>query len=85
MTPGGSFANFLAIELARYKCFPESKFKGIQDLPKLRILVSDVSHYSFKKGAILCGLGVDSLVKVKTNEFGQMDPEDLEKVLKSEL
>ena len=74
MTPGGSFANFMTIELSRYHRFPESKVKGIQNLPKLKILISDISHYCFKKGAALCGLGTDCLVEVKTNEFGQMDP-----------
>ena len=74
MTPGGSFANFMAIELSRYHCFPESKLKGIQDLPKLKMLISDASHYSLKKGAIMCGVGIDSIINIKTNEFGQMDP-----------
>ena len=70
MTPGGSFANIMAISLAIFHRYPEYKQKGIQGLPKLKILASDVSHYSFKKGAILCGLGTDSIVTVKTNENG---------------
>ena len=75
MTPGGSFGNIMAIRVSRYHAFPEVKEKGIQHLPPLKILVSDVSHYSLKKGANLAGLGTNSLVPVKTDEIGRMIPE----------
>lgn len=58
MTPGGSFGNILGIQLARYHAFPEVKQKGIQHLPPLKIMVSNNAHYSLKKGAFLCGLGI---------------------------
>lgn len=75
MAPGGSFGNILAIQVARYHAFPEVKEKGIQHLPPLKIMVSDVCHYSLKKGANLAGLGTNSLVQVKTDEVGRMIPE----------
>jgi glutamate decarboxylase len=53
MTPGGSFANWNGMLLARYYRFPESKVKGIQGLPQIKILTSAASHYSVEKGAIL--------------------------------
>lgn len=40
MCPGGSFGNILAIQAARYHCFPEVKEKGIQGLPPLKIMVN---------------------------------------------
>lgn len=67
MTPGGSFGNFMSIVLARHRAFPETKVEGIQHLPKLKIIASDVSHYSWKKGAIMCSLGTNSVSSVKTN------------------
>ena len=85
MTPGGSFANIMGISLAIATRYPEYKQKGVRGLPNLKILTSDVSHYSFKKGAILCGLGMESIVPVKTNENGQMDVENLEETIKSEI
>jgi len=64
MTPGGSFGNILAIQVARHKAFPEVKEKGIRDLPPLKIMVANNAHYSMKKGAFLCGLGSESLVLI---------------------
>lgn len=74
MVPGGSFANWMGILLARHNKFPEARFKGIQGLPRMRLLTSAVSHYSIEKGAILEGFGTDSIVKVKCNGFDQMLP-----------
>ena len=79
MAPGGSFGNFIAIHTARYHAFPEIKEKGIQHLPPLRIMVSDVSHYSLKKGVNLAGMGTNSLVNIKTDKVGRMCSEDLDK------
>ena len=58
MTPGGSFGNIMALQVARYHAFPEVKQKGIRELPPLKIMVANNSHYSMKKGAFLCGLGI---------------------------
>ena len=74
MVPGGSFGNIMAIQVARFNAFPEVKEKGIQHLPPLKIMVSDVSHYSLKKGVNLAGLGTDSLCSIKTDKVGRMIP-----------
>lgn len=71
--------------LARYHRFPESKVKGIQGLPKIKIITSAASHYSVEKGAILEGYGLDNIVKVKCTENGEMIPEDLEEKIKGIL
>lgn len=44
-------------------------------------MVSDVSHYSLKKGANLAGMGTNSLVDIKTDACGRMCPEDLDRKL----
>ena len=75
MVPGGSFGNIMAIQVSRYHAFPQVKEEGVQSLPPLRIMVSDVSHYSFKKGLHLAGLGTKSICLVKTDEVGRMIPE----------
>ncbi|XP_071941824.1 cysteine sulfinic acid decarboxylase-like [Antedon mediterranea] len=77
--PGGSLANMYALNVARYKRFPESKEKGLYGIPKLAIFTSEQSHYSLKKGAFFLGLGLDSLKIVKCDEIGKMIPEELEK------
>jgi glutamate/tyrosine decarboxylase-like PLP-dependent enzyme len=48
--------------------------KGIQHLPPLKVMVSDVAHYSIKKVVNLAGLGTDCLVNVKTDKTGRMCP-----------
>lgn len=43
-SPGGSISNLYGLILARYKKYPESKQKGIHDLPQMAIFCSvDVS------------------------------------------
>ena len=79
MAPGGSFGNFIAIQTARFYAYPEIKEKGIQHLPPLKIMVSDVANYNIKKGAHLAGLGKNSLVQVKTDKIGRMQAQDLDK------
>lgn len=67
MTPGGSFANWLGMLMARHHKFPEARKKGIQGLPIMKLITSAASHYSVEKGAILEGFGTDNIVKVKCN------------------
>lgn len=70
-------ANFYAIQLAKHHKFPETKLKGIYGLKPMKIFTSDVSHYSFTKGAFFCGIGVENVVKVATDDAGRMIPEEL--------
>ncbi len=75
--PGGSISNMLAMVIARDNKFPEAKEKGLRHLPEFRIFVSDQAHYSFLKGAMVFGFGTESVVKVKTDEAGRMDTDEL--------
>lgn len=74
--PGGSSANFMALHLARHARFPQIKAEGMGNL-KFAIFVSDQAHYSYRKGAAVLGLGVSSVVSVKTNSEGRMLALDL--------
>lgn len=77
MAPGGSFGNFIAIHTARFWKYPQVKENGIGGLGNLKIMVSEVSHYSLKKGVNLAGMGTNSLVNIKTDKTGRMCPKDL--------
>lgn len=45
----------------------------------LVLFTSEESHYSFTKAAHWLGIGIDNCIMVRTNEFGQILPDDLER------
>ncbi|XP_072927280.1 cysteine sulfinic acid decarboxylase isoform X1 [Hemitrygon akajei] len=77
--PGGSMSNMYAMNVARYKLFPEVKKRGLWELPRMAIFTSEESHYSVTKGAAFQGLGTDSVYVVKADERGRMIPKELER------
>ncbi|XP_072510894.1 cysteine sulfinic acid decarboxylase isoform X1 [Notamacropus eugenii] len=77
--PGGSISNMYALNLARYRRYPDCKQRGLRALPPLAIFTSQESHYSIQKGAAFLGMGTDSIRLVKADERGKMIPQDLEK------
>uniref|UniRef100_A0A4W6FKX1 Cysteine sulfinic acid decarboxylase n=1 Tax=Lates calcarifer TaxID=8187 RepID=A0A4W6FKX1_LATCA len=76
--PGGSTSNMYAMNLARYRLFPEVKSQGLWGLPQLTVFTSPESHYSVKKGAAYLGLGTDNVILVKVDDGGRMIPADLD-------
>lgn len=72
-TPGGSISNMMGLLLARNKKLKIGKKEGLAHAPKFSIFLSDQAHYSFQKAAIFMGFGNDSIVKIETNEIGQID------------
>ncbi|XP_047223139.1 cysteine sulfinic acid decarboxylase isoform X1 [Girardinichthys multiradiatus] len=76
--PGGSTSNMYAMNLARYRLYPEVKSQGLWSLPRLTIFTSPESHYSVKKGAAFLGFGMDNVIFVKVDDGGHMIPEDLD-------
>ncbi|NWT09681.1 CSAD decarboxylase, partial [Vireo altiloquus] len=80
--PGGSMSNMLAMNVARFQRFPESRSRGNWDLPRLALFASQESHYSIQKGAAFLGIGMDNVHLVRTDERGKMIPEELEKEIK---
>jgi len=78
--PGGSAANFMAIQLAKQKTFPETKAEGLAG-KVFKIFVSKEAHYSFQKAAVSMGFGTQAIVPVGTDETGKMDVTLLEKAI----
>ncbi|ABK43682.1 sulfinoalanine decarboxylase [Magnetococcus marinus MC-1] len=75
---GGSNSNLIAMLCARQQRFPHIKQLGNSNAPPLVCLVSDQAHYSFQRGAMVLGMGLDNLVKVASDPQGRMQPAALE-------
>lgn len=83
-SPGGSLANIYGMILARHQKFPNIKTEGIGSLGKLVMFCSEDAHYSFVKGSIWMGHGSNSVIRVKTDERGRIDPLDLERQIQKQ-
>ena len=93
--PGGSASNVLALQTALGNAFPSFKSSGMfgvaSDLVTMHsrtgtaarplLLTSEQSHYSLEKAALACGMGLNSVVKIKCDDKGRMDVADLRRVL----
>ncbi|NXO02273.1 GADL1 decarboxylase, partial [Rhinopomastus cyanomelas] len=77
--PGGSVSNMCAMNLARYRLFPEVKEKGLSGLPRLVLFASEECHYSVKKAASFLGIGTENVCFIRTDGRGKMMPEELER------
>ena len=84
MVSGGSQANLIAMLLARHKCSPNIKTKGLQG-QTLVAFVSDQAHYSSLKAANLLGIGSDNLIAVSSDDQGRLDPQCLEAEIEASL
>lgn len=80
---GGSNANLVAMLCARNKAFPTAKYQGMSQ--PATVLVSDQAHYSFLKAANVLGIGLNHVIKVKTDAKGRMIPSQLEDAIVSSL
>ncbi len=82
MVPGGSYANMLGLQCARYTHNRKIKEQGLYDSPKYKVFISKEAHYSFEKALGLMGLGTNSLVEVKISLDKKMLSLDLELKIK---
>ncbi|MFE3168113.1 lysine decarboxylase DesA [Streptomyces sp. NPDC059224] len=72
-TSGGTQSNLQALLLAREEAKPgPDGWEGPASLARLRILASEVSHFSVKKSAKLLGLGQDAVVCVPVGQDKRM-------------
>jgi L-2,4-diaminobutyrate decarboxylase len=77
-TSGGTQSNYMALLLARDACLERLFHCTVQTsgLPpesrKLRILCSDVAHFTVEKSAAQLGLGTQSVIRVATDEAFRM-------------
>ncbi len=88
-TTGGSQSNYMGLLLAR-DAFLKKKWNWSAQksgLPvearKLRILCSEVSHFTVEKSAAQLGLGTDSVIRVAVDSQFRMDPDALRATLQS--
>lgn len=80
---GGSMSNYMAMMMARDHHDPLSRTQGVTK--KMIVYTSEVSHYSIQKNASLIGIGRDQVRFIKTNDHGEMLPEDLKLQIKQDL
>lgn len=85
-TSGGTQSNLMAMLLARDVFCAEhlglrnNKTQGLpEEFRRLRILVSEASHFSIRKAAAILGLGYDAVVPVACDEDHRLDPAALER------
>ena len=78
-TSGGSQSNLQALLIARNQVFarlraerPNLRLPDV--LGRLRILTSEVSHFSIRTAASTLGLGYDAVISVPTDAGKRMDP-----------
>ncbi|MCW5851110.1 MAG: aminotransferase class V-fold PLP-dependent enzyme [Anaerolineae bacterium] len=58
---------------------------GRPDLPHLRVYISDQTHNSVEKGAILIGVGQENVVKIATDDQFRMRPDLLEAAIQADI
>ncbi len=76
LVSGGSLANLQALIVARNVAF-NALDNGIVSAQQPVFLVSEVAHTSFKKAAMVMGLGTKSAIPVATNVNSQLEIADL--------
>ncbi|KAA0445298.1 MAG: PLP-dependent decarboxylase [Candidatus Thioglobus sp.] len=83
MTTGSSNANMIAMMVARNQALKNAKQQGLFSSQPLRAFVSCDAHYSLDKAANILGIGTDNLIKVPTDNNGEMDILALEKAIQN--
>ncbi len=86
---GASMSSLVAIAAAREAVAGlEARQKGLSgrpDAPRLRLYISDQTHSSVEKGAIVLGIGQENVVKVATDAQFRLSPEALETAVQQDL
>ena len=86
-TSGGTQSNYMGLLLARDACAERvwNWSVQLQGLPaearRLRILCSEVAHFTVEKSAAQLGLGTQAVIRVATDESFRMRPEALSTAL----
>ena len=83
LTSGGTQSNYMGLLLAR-DAFLKSRFQWSaqkRGLPAqashMRVLCSEVAHFTVEKSAVQLGLGTDAVVRVAVDDEYRMRPESL--------
>ncbi len=84
-----SVASMLAIAAAREAveglAVRTKGLAGRADVPRLRVYISDQTHSSVEKGAIILGIGQDNVVKIPSDDHFRLNPGELERAIKADL
>lgn len=86
---GASMSSLVAIAAAREAVAGlDARRQGLSgraDAPRLRLYISDQTHSSVEKGAIVLGIGQENVVKVATDEAFRMSPAALNTAVQADL
>jgi len=88
-TTGGSQSNYMGLLLARDAFLQKhwnwsAQKSGLPpEARRLRILCSDVAHFTVEKSASQLGLGADGVVRIDVDDRFRMDPEMLRSTLRA--
>ncbi|MEP1095321.1 MAG: pyridoxal-dependent decarboxylase [Cyclobacteriaceae bacterium] len=85
LTSGGSMSNLMAIHFALASKFPGREMKGLFSEKPFTIYCSNQTHSSVDRAMIFLGLGRDYLRKIDVNEQYEIDVQQLEEVIKSDV
>ena len=82
-TSGGTQSNYMGLLLAREACLNnrwnwQAYTRGLPaEARRLRILCSDVAHFTVEKSAAHLGLGTESVIRIATDSEFRINPEGL--------
>jgi len=88
ITDTASISSMLAIAAAREALDLDIRRQGMagrQDLPRLRLYVSDQTHSSVEKGAITLGIGQEGVCKIETDHAFRMRTDLLEQAIEEDV
>ncbi len=71
-TSGGTESNLMGLLLARDAAVPDASKQGLRGA-RVRILCSEIAHFSIQRSAALLGLGEDAVVAVPVDAEHRMD------------
>ncbi len=78
---GTTMGNFTAVIAARHHLLKQkgwnSKSKGFNGAPEIKVVVGEEVHASMQRALMLAGFGLDQLIKVPTDDQGRMIAEQL--------
>jgi glutamate/tyrosine decarboxylase-like PLP-dependent enzyme len=81
LTTGGTMANFTGIAAGRHAVLEREGWdveaRGLQDAPKVRVLVGEHAHATIFLALKMLGLGSDNAIRVRTDDAGRIDPDAL--------
>ncbi len=86
---GASMSSMIAVAAAREAVdgldVRRQGLAGRSDTPRLRVYISDQTHSSVEKGAIVLGIGQENVIKIATDAQFRLIPEALETAVSQDL